>query len=95
MMKNATVKMAVKSKEKMPTAAMPSAGKGRVPVVPQGYGNGGTVYPTQGMKNGGKMAAFEKSGKDVEKKGMKEGSKADMAMDKKQMMAAGKSAGKK
>jgi hypothetical protein len=35
-------------------------------------------------KNG--MAAFEKSGKDVEKKGVKEGSKADMAMDKKQMM---------
>jgi hypothetical protein len=34
----------------------------------------------------GKMAAFEKSGKDVEKKGMKEGSKADMALDKKQMM---------
>jgi hypothetical protein len=33
----------------------------------------------------GKMAAFEKSGKDVEKKGMKEGSKADMALDKKQM----------
>jgi hypothetical protein len=33
-----------------------------------------------------KMAAFEKSGKDIEKKGMKEGSKADMAMDKKQMM---------
>ena len=32
------------------------------------------------------MAAFEKSGKDVEKKGMKEGSKADMALDKKQMM---------
>jgi hypothetical protein len=31
------------------------------------------------------MAKFEKSGKDVEKKGMKEGSKADMAMDKKQM----------
>jgi len=31
------------------------------------------------------MAAFEKSGKDVEKKGMKEGSKADMALDKKQM----------
>jgi len=38
-----------------------------------------------GMKKGG-MAAFEKSGKDVEKKGMKEGSKADMALDKKQMM---------
>jgi hypothetical protein len=33
----------------------------------------------------GKMAAFEKSGKDVEMKGVKEGSKADMAMDKKQM----------
>jgi len=32
------------------------------------------------------FAKFEKSGKDVEKKGMKEGSKADMAMDKKQMM---------
>jgi hypothetical protein len=32
-----------------------------------------------------KMAAFEKSGKDVEMKGVKEGSKADMAMDKKQM----------
>ena len=29
--------------------------------------------------------AFEKSGKDKEKKGVKEGSKADMAMDKKQM----------
>jgi hypothetical protein len=41
------------------------------------------------FKKGGsmtsKMAMFEKSGKDVEKKGMKEGSKADMAMDKKQM----------
>ena len=37
------------------------------------------------MKKGG-MANFEKSGKDVEKKGMKEGSKADMALDKKQMM---------
>ena len=32
------------------------------------------------------MGMFEKSGKDVEKKGMKEGSKAEMAMDKKQMM---------
>lgn len=31
-----------------------------------------------------KMKAFEKSGKDKEKKGMKEGSKADMALDKKQ-----------
>lgn len=33
-----------------------------------------------------KKATFEKSGKDTEKKGVKEGSKADMAMDKKQMM---------
>ena len=32
-----------------------------------------------------KKATFEKSGKDVEKKGMKEGSKADMALDAKQM----------
>ena len=46
------------------------------------------------FKQGGDMATkgvnpfakFEKSGKDVEKKGMKEGSKADMALDKKQMM---------
>ena len=29
-------------------------------------------------------APFEKSGKDVEKKGAKEGSKSDMAADKKQ-----------
>ena len=34
----------------------------------------------------GKMAAFEKSGKDVEMKGVKEGSPKDRAMDKKQMM---------
>jgi len=31
-----------------------------------------------------KYVPFEKSKKDVEKKGMKEGSKADMALDKKQ-----------
>lgn len=30
------------------------------------------------------MKAFEKSGADKEKKGMKEGSKADKALDKKQ-----------
>lgn len=50
---------------------------------------GAMAAPTGGMMGGmkkGGMAAFEKSGKDVEKKGMKEGSKADMAMDKKQMM---------
>ena len=47
-----------------------------------------------GMKKGG-MAAFEKSGKDVEKKGMKEGSKADMALDEKQMMGMKKGGGVK
>ena len=36
-----------------------------------------------------KMKMFEKSGKDIEKKGVKEGSKADMALDKKQMMKSG------
>jgi len=41
------------------------------------------------------FAKFEKSGKDVEKKGMKEGSKADMAMDKKQMMGMKKGGMKK
>jgi hypothetical protein len=35
-------------------------------------------------------AMFEKSGFDKEKKGVKEGSKEDMAMDKKQMKAAKK-----
>ncbi len=34
-----------------------------------------------------KMKAFEKSAKDVEVKGMKEGSKADRALDKNQMKA--------
>jgi hypothetical protein len=44
------------------------------------------------FKQGGDMMSkkmFEKSGKDVEKKGMKEGSKADMKMDKMQMMKKG------
>lgn len=35
------------------------------------------------------FAKFEKSGKDVEKKGMKEGSKKEMMMDKTQMMKKG------
>jgi hypothetical protein len=55
------------------------------------------------FKRGGDMATkkmnpfakFEKSGKDVEKKGMKEGSKADMALDKKQMMGMKKGGMKK
>ena len=42
-----------------------------------------------------KMMAFEKSGKDVEKKGVKEGSKADMAMDKMQMAGMKKGGGVK
>lgn len=42
-----------------------------------------------------KMAAFEKSGKDVEPKGMKEGSKADKKLDKKQMAAMKPAKGKK
>jgi len=49
------------------------------------------------FKRGGDMATkkmnpfakFEKSGKDVEKKGVKEGSKKDMMMDKTQMMKKG------
>ena len=46
---------------------------------------GGTTMAT-------KMAKFEKSGKDVEKRGVKEGSKADMAMDRMQMMGVKKMA---
>ncbi len=34
------------------------------------------------------FSAFEKSGKDKDPKGMKEGSKKDSALDKKQMKAA-------
>jgi hypothetical protein len=59
---------------------------------------GAMAVPTGGMMGGmkkGGMAAFEKSGKDVEKKGMKEGSKADMALDKKQMMMKKGGAAKK
>jgi hypothetical protein len=46
-------------------------------------------------KKPSKMGMFEKSGKDVEKKGVKEGSKAEMAMDKSQMMKKGGPAVKK
>ena len=46
----------------------------------------GKKFKEGGVMATKKMMAFEKSGKDVEKKGMKEGSKADMALDKKQMM---------
>jgi len=44
------------------------------------------LFKEGGNMMNSKMKMFEKSGKDVEKKGMKEGSKADMALDKKQMM---------
>jgi len=63
--------------------------------VPQNVGQDfskadkGKTFKQGGNTMASKMnpfAKFEKSGKDVEKKGMKEGSKADMAMDKKQMM---------
>ena len=69
--------MMAKKKAAMGGASMAPAAPA-APAAPMG-GMGG-----MGMKKGG-MAAFEKSGKDVEKKGMKEGSKADMALDKEQM----------
>jgi hypothetical protein len=50
------------------------------------FKKGGNTMATKGMNP---FAKFEKSGKDVEKKGVKEGSKADMAMDKMQMMKKG------
>ena len=46
----------------------------------------GRKFSKGGDMMNSKMKMFEKSGKDVEKRGMKEGSKADMALDKKQMM---------
>ena len=46
----------------------------------------GKKFSKGGDMMSSKMKMFEKSGKDVEAKGMREGSKADMAMDKKQMM---------
>jgi hypothetical protein len=42
-----------------------------------------------------KMKKFEKMGKDVEKRGMKEGSAKDMAMDRMQMMGMKKGGGVK
>jgi hypothetical protein len=46
----------------------------------------GRKFAKGGDMMSSRMKMFEKSGKDIEKKGMKEGSKADMALDKKQMM---------
>jgi len=60
--------------------------------VPQSVGKDfssadkGRKFSKGGDMMNSKMKMFEKSGKDVEKRGMKEGSKADMAMDRKQMM---------
>jgi hypothetical protein len=59
-----------------------SADKGRK------FSKGGDTMAT-------KMGMFEKSGKDVEKRGMKEGSKKDMAMDRMQMMGMKKGGGVK
>ena len=53
------------------------------------FKKGGTAMATK------KMMAFEKSGKDVEKKGVKEGSKKDMMMDKMQMAGMKKGGMKK
>jgi hypothetical protein len=72
--------MNLKRKQDMNSQVMPSTSRTGL-----GGGLSGGLGASGGMKKGG-MAAFEKSGKDVEKKGMKEGSKADMALDKKQMM---------
>jgi hypothetical protein len=58
--------------------------------VPQSVGKDfstadkGKKFSKGGDMMNSKMKMFEKSGKDMEKKGVKEGSKADMAMDKKQ-----------
>jgi len=65
--------------------------------VPQSVGQDfsnadkGKKFSIGGTMNS-KMKMFEKSGKDVEN-GMKEGSKADMAMDKKQMMKMARGGG--
>ena len=77
--------------------------KATIPLDNEGRRAGRTFAPipldNEGRRRGGMKAGgnvkynFEKSGKDVEKKGMKEGSKAEMALDKKQMpMKSGKPA---
>jgi hypothetical protein len=65
---------------------MPMVNKGGK-MVPSFAADGIGKMAKGGMAS--KMKMFEKSGKDIEKKGVKEGSKADMALDKKQMMKAG------
>jgi len=46
----------------------------------------GKKFSKGGEMMNSKMKMFEKSGKDMEKRGMREGSKADMMLDRKQMM---------
>ena len=53
------------------------------------FNKGGNTMATKGVNP---FAKFEKSGKDTEKKGIKEGSKSEMMMDKKQMMGVKKMA---
>jgi len=65
---------------------MPMVNKGGK-MVPSFAADGIGKMAKGGMAS--KMKMFEKSGKDIEKKGVKEGSKVDMALDKKQMMKAG------
>lgn len=77
------------TKMNTPSTAMAAARRrtamgGSSAIAPRMPASSAIYNAATGMKKGG-MAAFEKSGKDVEKKGMKEGSKADMALDKKQM----------
>jgi hypothetical protein len=72
----------MKRKQDMNSQMMPSVSR-----TGMGAGLSGGLSST-GMKKGG-MAKFEKSSKDMEK-GMKEGSKKDMMMDKKQMMGMNK-----
>jgi len=58
---------------------------GRLAKVVQGQSQPGL----KAFKKGGAVN-FEKSGKDIEKKGMREGSKREEAFDKKQMKCGGK-----
>jgi hypothetical protein len=66
-----------------------AAGKSNIG-IPQSVGK---EYSMADKKSGkykkGGFVAFEKSGKDVEPKGMKEGSKAEEAYDRKQAKTAG------
>jgi hypothetical protein len=68
----------MKRKQDMNSQMMPSVSR-----TGMGTGLSGGLGTSGGMKKGG-IAKFEKSGKDMEK-GMKEGSKKDMMMDKMQM----------